>query len=65
MLGAATTVIDRLSLPVPPRLSVTKTVKLDVATASAAGVPLITPVEESSDSPSGRAPESDVIDQEL
>ena len=59
MIGAAWMVIDRFKLPVTPLLSVTCTVKLDVP--DVVDVPLITPVEELSDSPPGKVP--DFMDQ--
>ena len=59
MIGAAWMVIDRFLLPVAPLLSVTCTVKLDVP--DVVGVPLITPVDEASDSAPGRVP--DFMDQ--
>jgi len=52
-------VIDRFKLPVTPLLSVTWTVKLEVP--DVVDVPLITPVEELSDSPLGRS--LDFMDQ--
>ena len=59
MPGAALMVMDRLTVAVPPTLSVTRTVKLNVP--AVVGVPVIAPVEESSDSPAGKLP--GVIDQ--
>ena len=59
MVGGAAIVSDRLPAPMPPRLSVTRTVM--VVVVAIVGGPLITPVEEPSDSPPGRVP--DVIDQ--
>jgi hypothetical protein len=52
-------VIERSALPVRPLLSDTRTMKLDVP--AVVGVPLITPVEGASDSPTGKFPA--VIDQ--
>ena len=57
--GAAMMVSDRFLVPVPPTLSVTRTVKLDVP--AVVGVPVIAPVDGLSVSPAGRVP--DCIDQ--
>ena len=54
-------VIARYLVPVPPRLSVTLIAMAIGVAVAVVGVPLMTPVEEPSDSPSGRAPV--VIDQ--
>ncbi len=59
IVGSALIVMDRLAIAVPLILSVTSTVKLEVPTV--VGVPVIVPVDEVSDSPSGKAPE--FIDQ--
>ena len=53
--GAALMVMYRVFSAVRPTLSVTRMVKLEVP--AVVDVPVIAPVEESSDSPLGKAPE--------
>ena len=58
MVSAAEIVIDRACVAVTFRLSATCIVKLDVP--AVVGVPVIAPVDELSDSPSGKNP-TDIV----